>query len=163
METCSVSVCWQGALQTGGVNVVLTVFCFRKEMRNCFNQILIAINVCDSTHLVFAILEAIRTSFVQLYPAQLLKIFPYVHYPFYRYAYATQYIHLIFHHIEYCIQNLLDSLHLPDNKCGNREILCSLQTSSLQVPSESEREEVLSRLYYNAIPLKWKKVKVRGV
>ena len=86
-----------------------------------------------------------------------------VHYPFYRYAYASQYIHLIFHHIKYCIQNLLYSLHLPDNKCGNREILCSLQTSSLQVPSEIESEEVLGRLYYNAIPLKWKKVKVRGV
>ena len=119
-----------------GISIVLTVFCCRKEMRNCFNQILIAINVCDSTHLIFAILDAIRTSFGELYPEQLLKIFPYVHYPFYRYA--AQYIHLIFHHIQYFIQNLLDSLHLPDNKCGNREILCSLQTSSLQVPSESE-------------------------
>ena len=73
------------------ISIVMTVFCSRKEMRNCFNQILIAINVCDSTHLEFAILEAIRTSFGQLYPAQLLKIFPYVHYPFYRYVYAIQF------------------------------------------------------------------------
>ena len=74
---------------------MLTVFCFRKEMRNCFNQILIAINVCDSTHLVFAIMDAVRTSFGQLYPELLLKMFPYVHYPFYRYVNAIPDTHLI--------------------------------------------------------------------
>ena len=35
----------------------------RKEMRNCFNNILIALNICDSLHLVFAIMDAVRNSF----------------------------------------------------------------------------------------------------
>eukprot|EP00092_Neocalanus_flemingeri_P014437 GFUD01015576.1.p1 GENE.GFUD01015576.1~~GFUD01015576.1.p1 ORF type:complete len:498 (+),score=105.88 GFUD01015576.1:152-1645(+) len=56
----------------------------RKEMRNCFNHILIAINICDSLHLVFAIMDAVRNSFGDFYPVQLLQIFPYIHYPFYR-------------------------------------------------------------------------------
>ena len=32
-------------------------------MRNCFNNILIALNVCDSLHLIFAIMDAVRNSF----------------------------------------------------------------------------------------------------
>ena len=32
-------------------------------MRNCFNNILIALNVCDSLHLIFAIMDAFRNSF----------------------------------------------------------------------------------------------------
>ena len=32
-------------------------------MRNCFNNILIALNICDSLHLVFAIMDAVRNSF----------------------------------------------------------------------------------------------------
>ena len=64
--------------------IKMTVFCSRREMRNCFNQILIAINICDSCHLVFAMLDAVRNSFGQLYPVQLLHVFPYLHYPAYR-------------------------------------------------------------------------------
>jgi len=56
----------------------------RREMRNCFNNILIALNVCDSLHLIFAIMDAVRNSFGELYPSHLLHIFPYIHYPFYR-------------------------------------------------------------------------------
>jgi len=56
----------------------------RKEMRNCFNHILIAINVCDSLHLMFAMMDAVRNSFGDFYPVHLLHIFPYIHYPFYR-------------------------------------------------------------------------------
>jgi len=56
----------------------------RREMRNCFNNILIALNICDSLHLIFAIMDAVRNSFGELYPAHLLHIFPYIHYPFYR-------------------------------------------------------------------------------
>ena len=54
-------------------------------MRNCFNSILVVISVCDSLHLVFAILDALRNSFGSLYPVLLLKVFPYLHYPAYRY------------------------------------------------------------------------------
>ena len=32
-------------------------------MRNCFNNILIALNICDSLHLIFAIMDAVRNSF----------------------------------------------------------------------------------------------------
>ena len=32
-------------------------------MRNCFNNIMIALNFCDSLHLVFAIMDAVRNSF----------------------------------------------------------------------------------------------------
>ena len=55
-------------------------------MRNCFNKILIAINVCDSVHLIFAILDGVRNSFVEHYPHWLLHIFPFTHYPLYRYS-----------------------------------------------------------------------------
>ena len=37
----------------------------RREMRNCFNNILIALNICDSLHLIFAIMDAVRNSFGQ--------------------------------------------------------------------------------------------------
>jgi len=56
----------------------------RKEMRNCFNHILIAINICDSLHLIFASMDAVRNSFGEFYPVHLLYLFPYIHYPFYR-------------------------------------------------------------------------------
>ena len=39
----------------------------RREMRNCFNNILIALNICDSLHLIFAIMDAVRNSFGQKY------------------------------------------------------------------------------------------------
>ena len=74
-------------------------------MRNCFNHILIAINIFDrqvllkhfilyplhyfqsfhfSLHLIFASMDAVRNSFGEFYPVHLLYIFPYIHYPFYR-------------------------------------------------------------------------------
>jgi len=65
-------------------NTFSIVVLARKEMRNCFNNILIALNICDSLHLVFAIMDAVRNSFGELYPAHLLHVFPYIHYPFYR-------------------------------------------------------------------------------
>ena len=54
-------------------------------MKNCFNQILIGLNITDSLHIVFAILDGIRNNFEGSYPTFLMKIFPYFHYPFYRY------------------------------------------------------------------------------
>jgi len=65
-------------------NTFSVVVLSRKEMRNSFNLILIAINICDSFHLIFASMDAVRNSFGEFYPVHLLHIFPYVHYPFYR-------------------------------------------------------------------------------
>merc|ERR1711953_1246852 len=72
-----------GILGLGG-NIFSIVVLSRKEMRNSFNLILIAINICDSFHLIFASMDAVRNSFGEFYPVHLLHIFPYVHYPFYR-------------------------------------------------------------------------------
>ncbi len=38
----------------------------------------------DSLHILLGLLESIRNSFPKLYPALLLRAFPYFHYPFYR-------------------------------------------------------------------------------
>ena len=57
---------------------------FRPEMTNCFNQILICLNLTDSLHIIFAILDGIRNNFEASYPTFLMKIFPYFHYPLYR-------------------------------------------------------------------------------
>lgn len=53
-------------------------------MRNCFNQILICLNLSDSLHIVFAILDGVRNNFEASYPKFLMKIFPYFQYPFTR-------------------------------------------------------------------------------
>jgi len=53
-------------------------------MKNCFNQILIGLNITDSLHIGFAILDGIRNNFESSYPTFLMRIFPYFHYPFYR-------------------------------------------------------------------------------
>jgi len=69
----------------GLIGNIFSIFVLaRREMRNCFNNILIALNICDSVHLIFAIMDAFRNSFGELYPSHLLHIFPYIHYPFYR-------------------------------------------------------------------------------
>jgi hypothetical protein len=41
---CAGKVCSAGSLN---IQNMQNVYCFRKEMRNCFNHILIAVNVCD--------------------------------------------------------------------------------------------------------------------
>ena len=41
---------------------------------------------CFSFHLIFASMDAVRNSFGEFYPVHLLHIFPYVHYPFYRWG-----------------------------------------------------------------------------
>ena len=38
-----------------------------------------------SIHLIFAILDGVRNSFESFYPQWLLLLFPYLHYPLYRY------------------------------------------------------------------------------
>ena len=39
---------------------------------------------CDSLHIIFGIMESVRTSWKDLYHDNLLYIFPWFHYPFYR-------------------------------------------------------------------------------
>ena len=39
-----------------------------------------------SLHIIFASMDAIRNNFGEFYPVHLLYVFPYVHYPFYRWA-----------------------------------------------------------------------------
>jgi len=65
-------------------NIINILVLSRGTMSNCFNKILIAINVCDSVHLLFAILDGVRNSFIEHYPQWLLQTFPYTHYPLYR-------------------------------------------------------------------------------
>jgi len=65
-------------------NILSILVLSRKSMRSCFNNILISLNLSDCTHLMFAILDGIRNSFVSYYPQWLLFIFPYFHYPLYR-------------------------------------------------------------------------------
>lgn len=73
---------------TGIPGLAANIFCIavltRKEMKNCFNHILIAVNICDSLHVVFAIFESVRNSFMDYYPQYFLVLFPYIHYPLYR-------------------------------------------------------------------------------
>ena len=56
----------------------------RPEMKNCFNQILICLNLMDSLHIIFAILDGVRNNFELYYPIFLMRVFPHFHYPFYR-------------------------------------------------------------------------------
>ena len=39
---------------------------------------------CFSIHILFAMFDAVRNSFGNLYPPSLLLLFPYFHYPIYR-------------------------------------------------------------------------------
>ena len=65
-------------------------------MRNCFNQILICLNLSDSLHIIFAILDGVRNNFESSYPTVLMKIFPYFHYPFYRWAITKEALIIFF-------------------------------------------------------------------
>ena len=67
-------------------NFVSIVVLVSKDMRsNCFNNILTALNITDSLHIVFAILEVLRVDFDWVYDSFLPhSFFPYFHYPAYR-------------------------------------------------------------------------------
>ena len=60
----------------------LTMTTFQEKI--CFNFLLIALNVFDTSHIVFAILDVVRSNHEKFYPEALLAIFPYFHYPLYR-------------------------------------------------------------------------------
>jgi len=72
----------------GGAGIVgncLSIFVLsRPTMKNCFSDILITLNACDSLHIMFAILDGIRNNWQSSYPEVLMQIFPVFHYPFYR-------------------------------------------------------------------------------
>ena len=63
-----------------------------KDMRsNCFNNILTALNITDSLHIIFAILEVVRYDFPSTYSFLLphTHIWPYLHYPGYRISFCA--------------------------------------------------------------------------
>ena len=66
-------------------NLVSVAVFARREARNCFNDLLIALNLSDSLHLLLAILETLRNSLEEAYPAFLIHLFPRIHYPVYRF------------------------------------------------------------------------------
>ena len=54
------------------------------DILSTFKIIVSGLVTCDSLHIIFGIMEAIRTSWEDLYHDNLLYIFPWFHYPFYR-------------------------------------------------------------------------------
>eukprot|EP00092_Neocalanus_flemingeri_P018501 GFUD01020026.1.p1 GENE.GFUD01020026.1~~GFUD01020026.1.p1 ORF type:complete len:416 (-),score=82.55 GFUD01020026.1:407-1654(-) len=65
-------------------NTIAVLVLARPEVWNCFNKIVIAMNIMDSGHIIFALLDCTRNSFPGWYPDILLQIFPVFHYPLYR-------------------------------------------------------------------------------
>ena len=63
----------------------LSIFVLLKKEKICFNYLLAALNFFDTFHLVFAILDVIRNNHGDAYPESLLAVFPYFHYPLYRF------------------------------------------------------------------------------
>ena len=71
----------------GGLGLIgnsLSIFVLLKKEKICFNYLLVALNVFDSFHIVFAMLDVVRNNHEEYYPDWLLTIFPYFHYPLYR-------------------------------------------------------------------------------
>ena len=66
------------------------------QARNCFSDILIALNVSDVLHIVLAMLENLRNCLEDSYPNVLIHIFPHFHYPFYRSTSTTTIIGDVF-------------------------------------------------------------------
>jgi len=64
----------------------ISVFVFMsKDMRNCFYNLMIALNISDSIHIIFAILDVIKTDFPETYKTFIHPdVFTFIHYPFYR-------------------------------------------------------------------------------
>ena len=67
-----------------------------------------------SVHLIFAILDGIRNSYLELYPQWLFAVFPYVHYPLYRWAISKD-ISKLYENIYIDLQNLTLLLNLLGN------------------------------------------------
>merc|ERR1712227_78920 len=69
-------------------NLVNMIVLCSREMRNkCFNNLLTVLNITDSFHLVFAILEALQYNFPIAYKTivqENMFFYPLIHYPGYR-------------------------------------------------------------------------------
>ena len=65
---------------------ILSVIVLLNKEKICFNYLLTALNIFDTLHIVFAILDVIRNNHQSFYPDTLLTIFPYFHYPLYRFV-----------------------------------------------------------------------------
>jgi len=68
----------------GMIGNALSIFVLLKKEKICFNYLLVALNVFDTFHIVFAFLDVIRNNHEDYYPEALLAVFPYFHYPLYR-------------------------------------------------------------------------------
>ena len=74
-----------GVLGLVGNMTSLAVLASKQMRANCFNNILAALNVTDSLHVLFAILEVLRVDFGAAYTRLFPHLFyPYFHYPLYR-------------------------------------------------------------------------------
>ena len=96
---------------------------------------MINIKLNFSVHIIFAILDVIKTDFPETYKTFIHPdVFTFIHYPFYRLGQMNRNILFVFFFTKYpCFQNQYVQQYLLDNSCGCGEIYSSLQTSSLQV------------------------------
>jgi len=71
-----------GGLGLVGNSVSILVLTSKNMRSNCFNNILTALNITDSLHIIFAILDVLRVDFKSVYEDLLPQpFFPYFHYP----------------------------------------------------------------------------------
>jgi len=78
-------------------NILSIIVLNTKDMKsNCFNNLLTALNITDSLHILLAILEVVRYDFPTTYSVILPHphIWPYLHYPVYRICFCAS-IYLI--------------------------------------------------------------------
>ena len=82
----------------------LSIIVLIKKEKICFNYLLVALNCFDTFHIVFAILDVIRNNHEEAYPDTLLSIFPYFHYPLYRWVHLMNgYPMLPFFRLSLCV------------------------------------------------------------
>ena len=96
------------------------------QARNCFSDILIALNVSDVLHIVLAMLENLRNCLEDSYPNVLIHIFPHFHYPFYRSSSTTTIIGDCFSAQDHSLL-----FNFLGDEQRRRAVLGRLQTSSL--------------------------------
>jgi len=94
---------WMGILLIGfgcfGLvgNLLSIIVLNTKDMKsNCFNNLLTALNITDSLHIIFAVLDVVRYDFPSTYSLLLPDphMYPYVHYPAFRISFCAS-IYLI--------------------------------------------------------------------
>ena len=74
-----------GLGSVGIIGNLLSIVVLLNKERICFNYILMALNCSDTLHIIFAILDVVKNNHGDSYPNFFTIIFPYFHYPLYRY------------------------------------------------------------------------------